>query len=133
MHTKEMDMSNNKRDAAFHGTDDHNPAYADINGPYDRNADPASGLADKPKKRKRVFMWTFLVINLLFLVWVITGIAGNASTPADTGGVLTQADANAARDAGTAIGVGLLLAFWAFVDFILFVVWAVVRLSRRGA
>src|SRR5438105_11943872 len=27
------------------------------------------------KKRKRIFMWTFLAIQALFLIWIIAGIA----------------------------------------------------------
>lgn len=85
----------------------------------------------KPKKKRRVFMWFFLAVQVLFIVWLIAGVSGAGSTPADTGGVLTQEEANSARDAGTAIGVGLVLILWAIVDFLLAVVWAVVKLARR--
>ena len=85
----------------------------------------------EPRKKKRVFMWTFLAIQALFLIWVITGLASTGSTPADTGGVLTQEEANTARDAGAAIGIVMIVGFWALVDFILGLTWAVVKLARR--
>ena len=85
----------------------------------------------EPRRKKRVFLWTFLVIQVLFLIWIITGVASTGSTPADTGGVLTPEEANSARDAGAAIGVLLIVGLWAVVDLILGITWAVVKLARR--
>jgi hypothetical protein len=83
------------------------------------------------KKRKRVFMWVFLAIQVLFLIWVIAGAAsGHHVSAADCAGLDTQTCQSAA-DAGTTIGVGLVIAFWAVVDVILGVTYAVVRLARR--
>ena len=80
-----------------------------------------------PKKRKRIFMWFFLVIQVLFLVWIIAG-ATSASHSNHCG---SDQDCQNATDAGTAIGVVLIIVFWAIVDVILGVTYMVVRLSRR--
>ena len=105
-------MSNNKSDATFHGGEIH-PAYS------------------KPKKKKRIFMWFFLAIQLLFVIWVIAGLKGQPTVDQSTCGGLDLESCNAASDLGTGIGLALVLGLWAFVDFILVVVWAVVTFSRR--
>lgn len=86
---------------------------------------------NQPKKKKRVFMWVYLLINVLFLVWVIAGASSGAGQPTDCGGLDAQT-CNDASDAGTAIGVALIVVFWAIVDVILALGYVVVRLARRG-
>ncbi|MEV5607273.1 hypothetical protein [Streptomyces sp. NPDC052225] len=83
-----------------------------------------------PKKRRRVFMWIFLAIQVLFLVWVITGASAASGSPGDCGS-LDAETCNDASDAGTAIGVGLVILLWAVVDIILGITYAVVRIARR--
>jgi hypothetical protein len=78
----------------------------------------------------RIFTWVILVINLLFLIWVISAIA-SASGDATDCGTLSQADCNAANDTGVGIAVFLIIVFWAFVDVILGVLWLVTRSRRR--
>lgn len=78
------------------------------------------------KPKKRIFTWVILVINALFLIWVIVGIASSSGNAKDCNG-LDQATCNSATHAGTAIGVGLLIVFWAFVDIILGILWLVTR------
>lgn len=82
----------------------------------------------KPKTRK--FTWFILAVNVLFLVWIIAGISSSATTPAVCDASLTQEACDAARGIGTTLGVGLIIAFWAFADFILLVLWLVTR--KRG-
>lgn len=122
-------MSNDKSDATF------NPNYGGINGPYDRNSDPASGLADKPKKRKRIFMWFFLAVQALFIVWLIAGAmqpgASEACKGIITSEFYTQDDCETAYAAGQGIGFIAILGIWAVVDFLLVLTWAVIRLARR--
>ncbi|MFG3137716.1 hypothetical protein ACGFZA_16075 [Streptomyces sp. NPDC048211] len=84
--------------------------------------------AQTPKKRKRVFMWTFIAVQVVFLLWVILGANSGGATDC---GSLSTADCKDASDAGTAIGVGLIIGLWAFVDVILGITYAVVRLARR--
>lgn len=83
-----------------------------------------------PKKKKRVFMWFFLAVQLLFLIWVISGAAAGSGAPDDCAS-LDAALCNDASDVGTAIGVALIIVFWAVVDIILGFIYLVVRLARR--
>lgn len=81
----------------------------------------------QPVKRKhRVFTWVILVINVLFLIWVITGVASGSGNATNCGG-LSQQTCNDAAHTGTAIGVALIVVFWAIVDVILGVLWLVTR------
>lgn len=107
-------MSNDKTNAAYHGI--NNPE------PYDHERDP--GAFTKPKRR--IFMWVFLAINALFLFWIIGGAASGAQETTNLTGA--EADAYAV---GTGIGVMLILGLWFVVDVLLFIGWAVVRLSSR--
>ena len=88
-------------------------------------------VTSEPRRKKRVFMWSFLAIQLLFVIWIVSGAVATGSTATDTGGVLTQEEAITARDAGAAIGVLLIVGLWAVVDLILGITWAVVKLARR--
>ncbi|TDC81540.1 hypothetical protein [Actinomadura sp. 7K507] len=74
------------------------------------------------RKKHRIFPWIFLAIQILFLVWVIVGASSGGSCPPDQQG---------ACEAGTAIGVGLVIAFWVAVDIILALTYLVFRLFRR--
>lgn len=83
-----------------------------------------------PKKKKRIFMWFFLAVQVLFIIWLIAGI-GSSSGDATDCGSLSQQTCNDAEDVGTGIGVILILVLWAFVDFLLFIPWVVIKLARR--
>ncbi|MFJ7102483.1 MULTISPECIES: hypothetical protein [Streptomyces] len=86
-----------------------------------------------PRKKHRVFLWIFLAIQVVFLIWVIWGIAQGGGTPEQcrgrTGDDLDLCDS--ASDAGTAIGVGLVIALWAAVDVILGITYGIYRLNTR--
>ncbi|WP_217245335.1 hypothetical protein [Streptomyces sp. AC602_WCS936] len=86
-----------------------------------------------PKKRHRVFPWVFLAVQILFLIWVITGAASGSGTPAQcrgrTGDALELCED--ASDVGTAIGVWLVIVLWAATDIILGFTYLVFRLARR--
>lgn len=77
----------------------------------------------------RPFTWVILAINLLFVWWVIAGIA-SASHAADCG-TLSQSTCDGAAAVGTAIGIGIIIFLWAAIDVILGVSWAVTRPKRR--
>jgi hypothetical protein len=62
------------------------------------------------------------------LIWVVAGAASAHGTPTDCG-TLDVKTCNEASDAGTAIGVGILIALWAFGDLILGVLWLI---TNRG-
>lgn len=71
------------------------------------------------KKKRRVFWWFFLALQLLFIIWVISGIASGSGNTTD------------AEDAGTTIGVLLILVIWFFVDCFVAVIYGVYRLATR--
>ncbi|MGC0205101.1 MULTISPECIES: hypothetical protein [Streptomyces] len=72
-------------------------------------------------------------MQILFLIWVITGAATSSGTPEECRGLTGDnlelcEDAN---DLGTTIGVGLIVAFWVAADFILALTYAIYRLASR--
>jgi hypothetical protein len=86
-----------------------------------------------PRKRRRVFLWIFLAVQILFLIWVITGIASGSGTPDSCQGMTGDAlkTCKDAGDVGTTIGVGLIIGLWAAVDVILGFTYVVYRLASR--
>src|ERR1700735_4980760 len=84
------------------------------------------------RKRRRVFPWVFLAVQALFVIWVIAGAASGHGAAANCHQqYLTHAQCASASEAGTAIGVGIIIAFWVAVDVILGVCYGVWRLARR--
>jgi hypothetical protein len=82
-------------------------------------------------KKKRVFMWFFLAIQVLFILWIITGLQSAGSTPSDCGS-LSQEACNTAQNVGTGIGAFLVIVLWCITDFLLAVVYGVYRLAKRS-
>jgi hypothetical protein len=73
------------------------------------------------RKRRHVFRWIFLAVQVLFLVWIIGGIASSGGTPPSCVGMTGQ-DLTTCQDAGhlgTTFGVALIVFFWLAVDVIL--------------
>src|SRR3954466_610653 len=88
----------------------------------------SEAIAEPPaKKKRRIFLWVFLATNLLFLIWVIAGANSGSGQPTDCGS-LSAKTCNDASDAGTAIGVALIVVFWFFVDAFMGVIYGVYRL-----
>ncbi|MFE1797763.1 hypothetical protein ACFW9L_16555 [Streptomyces sp. NPDC059517] len=87
----------------------------------------------QPKKRRRIFLWVFLAVQILFLVWIISGSVSASGTSNDCQGLTGDALSlcEDAGDVGTAIGVGLIIALWAAVDIILGISYIVYRLATR--
>ncbi|MFE0363699.1 hypothetical protein [Streptomyces griseoaurantiacus] len=87
----------------------------------------------QPRKRRRFYLWLFLAVQLLFLIWVITGASTASGTPEDcrrlTGDDLKLCED--ASEAGTTIGVGLIIGLWAAVDIILGFTYVIYRLAGR--
>ncbi|MFF5341831.1 hypothetical protein ACFY4H_14085 [Streptomyces althioticus] len=113
------------------------PPQAPPPGNYGRPAPAGWGPPPQPPPRRkhRVFLWVFLAIQVVFLVWVIWGITQGSGTPEQCRG-RTGDDldlCNSASDAGTAIGVGLVIAVWAAVDVILGITYGIYRLATRRA
>jgi len=79
-----------------------------------------------PRKRRRIFRWVFLAIQVAFLVWIITGIAGNSDNCAGKAGDALKA-CQAGTTVGTGIGVALIIGLWVAVDIILGITYLIIR------
>jgi hypothetical protein len=78
----------------------------------------------------RVFTWVILVINVLFLIWVIAGgVSASKNCNGLTGSELQGCQAGTA--VGASIGIGIIIFLWALVDVILGVLWLVTKPRRR--
>lgn len=84
----------------------------------------------KPKKKRRIFLWVFLAVQVLFIVWIITGVSSSGGTPDDCG-TLSQQTCNDAESVGTGIGVAIVIVLWMVVDFFMAVIYGVYRLAKR--
>jgi purine-cytosine permease-like protein len=107
----------------------------------------------QPRKKRRVFLWVFLGIQVLFLVWIIVGAASHPAGPAAAqqaaqqcanggwqGLFKSQADCNqhyavALNDAGNVgkgIAAALIVVFWVVTDFFLGLGYLVYKLASRA-
>jgi hypothetical protein len=101
----------------------------------------------RPRKKHRVFLWIFLAVQVLFVIWLAAGIAGSAGSSihdsaiawchAHPGAYTTFGECvslyGGGAKAGTAIGIGIIIALWMAADFLLAVPYAIYRLARRPA
>lgn len=85
--------------------------------------------AQPHKRGLRKMSWFILVVNALFLVWVIVGAA--TAGHATNCGTLDKQTCQAATDVGTGIGVAIIVVIWVVVDFILLIIWLVTRPRQR--
>jgi hypothetical protein len=92
------------------------------------------------RKKRRVFRWVFLAIQILFVIWLIAGIAATHGDPnhclnqggAALGGGQAGVDlCSNATDTGRAIGIGMVIALWVVVDVIVGGTYAVMKLAGR--
>lgn len=81
------------------------------------------------RKQRRIFMWSFLAVQALYVVWIITGIHAGATTA--TPGCTDPDLCHAAAQAGTAIGAAMVVMLWVLTDIILGIGRWVVLTSRR--
>jgi hypothetical protein len=108
--------------------------------------------AQQPRKKRRVFLWAFLGIQVLFIVLIVTQIAAHpagptaaqqaAQTCANHGWYplfKSQADCdqhyavalNDAGDVGKGIGVVVIVVIWMVVDFFTGLGYGIYRLASR--
>jgi hypothetical protein len=91
-------------------------------------------MVEKPRKKKRIFLWFFLAVQAIFIVWIVTGMGG-ADIPDCSGLKGNKADncemEAAATGIGTGIGVMLVVGLWMTVDFFLAVGYGIYRLAKR--
>ena len=116
-------------------------------------ASPAYYPPAAPARRKRrVFLWVFLAIQVLFIVWLIAGTTSSPAGPSVASQVASfcghqgwyplyksYADClssygrvlNDAGNAGKGIGFAIVIAFWCVVDFLVGGGYIVYRVARR--
>ena len=90
----------------------------------------ADNTGNPPKKKRRIFPWVFLAIQVIFLIWIIAG-GHSAATDTSHCGTLSAADCKTAAQAGAGIGVALIVILWCVVDVILGITYMIFRLSSR--
>jgi hypothetical protein len=77
----------------------------------------------------RPFTWVIVILNVLFLIWVISAARASGACEGLTGDELHACQAGEAI--GRGIGFLAILLLWALVDVILGVTWLVTRSGRR--
>jgi hypothetical protein len=81
-----------------------------------------------PKWRKAT--WALLIVNLLMLIWVISGVAATSNNCAgETGTNLAACQDGTAIGAG--IGVTLLFVLWFFLFVVFGLIWLMSKPSKR--
>jgi hypothetical protein len=105
-----------------------------------------------PRRKRRVFLWVFLGVQALFVIWLATGIAAHPAGPTAAQQAAQQcanggwyplfksaADCQVhyahglteAGNAGTAIGVAVVVFLWTITDIILGISYGVYRVATR--
>jgi hypothetical protein len=79
-------------------------------------------------RKRRVFLWVFLAIQILFLVWIITGAA---AAPVPCGHELTARACADAADTGHGVALALQVTAWVVVDFLVGGSYALYQMARR--
>ncbi len=82
------------------------------------------------KKRRRVFLWVFLAVQAIFIIWIVTGVNASSSNTSSCGSLSAKACQDA-QNAGTGIGVFLIIFLWVLVDIILGIGYGVYKLASR--
>jgi Protein of unknown function (DUF2510) len=86
--------------------------------------------AEPRKKKKPIFLWFFLLVQVAFIVWAVSAAVRGAGTPDACAGLTTRT-CNDLKNVGTGLGVFLIVICWMIVDFLLGVGYAIYRLARR--
>jgi hypothetical protein len=82
----------------------------------------------RPKWRKMT--WFIVIVNILFLIWLIAGTGAAASNCEGlVGDELDICEAGTA--VGATIGAGIIIFLWVLVDIILGILWLVTNRGRR--
>lgn len=81
-------------------------------------------------RKKRIFLWVFLAIQVLFVAWIISASVSAAHDIHSCHGLYKNACLSGS-ETGTTIGFGLLIFFWAAVDTILGISYGIYKLSHR--
>ncbi len=79
----------------------------------------------------RIFTYVILVVNLLFLIWIIAGASSDNDTSKKNCGSLSVKTCNDAQNVGKGIGVTVIVILWVLVDIILLVLWLITNRKKR--
>ena len=78
------------------------------------------------RKKRCIFPWIFLAIQIFFIIWLVTGISGaNDNCVGEVGQALETCQAGTAVGAG--IGAFLIIGLWVAVDVILGIGYLIFR------
>lgn len=75
----------------------------------------------------RKMTWVFLIVNALFVFWIIGGVAARPSKDCPPGDELCVE----ASDVGTGIGVAVIIFLWFLVFIVLSLIWFMTRPKGR--
>lgn len=89
---------------------------------------PNPGLAPA-RKRHHIFRWFFLIVQVIFLIWIIAG--AHSATSNVHCQYLNHHDCQQAADVGTSIGVAVIVFLWIGIDLVLLVGRLLVLLGRK--
>jgi len=104
--------------------------------------------AEKPRKKRRIFLWVFLAIQVIFIAWLISAaVQSTGASPADIASTCgnhqwyqvwksysdcaAHSGVVAAHDVGKGIAIGLIVVIWIVVDFLVGLTYGIYRLARR--
>jgi hypothetical protein len=79
----------------------------------------------------RIFTYVILIVNALFLIWIIAGASSDNDTTAKNCGSLDVKTCNDAQNVGKGIGVTIIIVLWVIVDIILLVLWLITNRKKR--
>lgn len=82
-----------------------------------------------PRKKRRVFLWFFLAVQVLFVIWIIAGSSSHVDT--SNCGSLAVQTCKDAQNVGKGIGAVLVVVLWVIVDFLLGMTYIVYKLAKR--
>jgi hypothetical protein len=84
---------------------------------------------EAPMPRWRPFTWIIVVVNVVFLLWIVSTFAGASDSCSGESGQVKDVCETLAT-VGASIGVALVALVWALADVILGVLWLVTRQGR---
>lgn len=86
-------------------------------------------MTSEPGRKRRVFLWVFMAVQVLFILWIVTGAAAGGSS---CKGLSAHTCATAA-DVGHGVAIAVQVVAWVVVDVLLAVIYGIYRLARRPA
>lgn len=81
----------------------------------------------EPVRKRRVFLWFFMAVQVLFILWIAAG-AGAGGSSCQT---LSAHACATAADVGHGVAIAVQVVAWVVIDVLLAVIYGVYRLARR--